>query len=248
MKIYAIGDVHGCLESLTNMFSAIDRVVQPEDKIVFVGDYIDRGPDSAGVVQLLIDRSKADPSRYVFLKGNHEDMFLGALASAKQHNTDPKNYRYDADIELFMSNGGLQTIRSYQRMVGDDSNVSNYQINGIIPETHMQFYNNLKLMAQFGRYVFVHAGIDPTLSLQDQHENVLIWSRQTVGYKGKYKGGCFVVHGHTPKDKILITENTADIDTGAVFGGVLTCMVIDVNDNSNEHFEYIQTTGYNRHG
>lgn len=210
MKLFCVADIHGCDKALIALMVKIEAVRKGEPaKIVFLGDYIDRGPDSAAVVQHLIDLrdSKAHPEvEYVFLTGNHEDLLLGALSG-------DNNY-----IATFYGNGGESTMNSYSD--------KEYTLNDHVKN----FFLKLEDCHQHGDYVLVHAGIDPEYDLEHQNKEVLIWARDFNRYDGYYKNNYFVVHGHTPVEKYTLYENQLNIDTACVFGGTLTCAWFD-DDN-----------------
>lgn len=204
MKLFVIGDIHGCLNELIKLLALVDTKIQKDDQIVFVGDYIDRGPDSKGVIDLLIRRAKDHPNKHIFLRGNHEDMML----NEKHH---------------WAFNGGSQTLKSY----GSGFNDPNFWSS--VPMDHREFLINTKLYYQIGRTVVVHAGLDPTIPLRLQTEDFMLWDRRFFKYEGKYFENEFVVIGHTPKEVMQQTANQLAIDTGCVFGGKLTCAVIEPN-------------------
>ncbi|MGE5848552.1 MAG: metallophosphoesterase family protein [Candidatus Methylomirabilota bacterium] len=143
---YVIGDIHGCLRPLQRLLGKI--APQPGDEVVFIGDYIDRGPQSREVVEHLLGL----PFRCVFLMGNHEKMLL--------------DYLDGKDEGLFLANGGLETIQSYGGHVAN------------IPPTHLRFFRDLKTMYETPHYLFVHAGIRPLISREKQIEEDLVWIRQ----------------------------------------------------------------------
>jgi serine/threonine protein phosphatase 1 len=143
---YVIGDIHGCLRPLQRLLEKI--APQPGDEVIFIGDYIDRGPQSREVVEYLLDL----PYRCVFLLGNHEKMLL--------------DYLDGADEGLYLANGGLETIQSYG---GHAAN---------IPPTHLRFFRNLRPMYETTDYLFVHAGIRPLVSMEKQNVGDLVWIRQ----------------------------------------------------------------------
>ena len=194
-SVYAFGDVHGCLDELKELHALVeqDRDGAPST-YVFLGDYIDRGPDSAGVVQFLIDASSGeDDTRpaYVFIRGNHEQMMRDA------------EYGEDRDaVYIWMSNGGVETQKSYFDGRYD----------------HSDFYKRLRWYHSIGDVAFVHAGIDPEKSLEDQSNNTLIWSREFNRYNGTFKDNRYVVHGHSPVPDVYRLNNQINIDTGCVFG------------------------------
>lgn len=144
--IYVIGDIHGCLRPLQRLLGRIEP--QPGDEVIFIGDYIDRGPQSREVVEYLLGL----PYRCVFLLGNHEKMLLDFLAGDDQG--------------LFLANGGLATLQSYG---GDASK---------IPPAHIRFFRSLRPMYQASGYLFVHAGIRPMVPLEKQKVDDLVWIRQ----------------------------------------------------------------------
>ena len=152
---YAIGDIHGCLEPLDQLLEKI--APRPEDELVFVGDYIDRGPQSREVV----DRLLALPHRCVFLMGNHERMLLDFLAGEEE--------------DIYLENGGRATLASYG---GDPDH---------IPAAHLAFFHSLRPMYETPDYLFVHAGIRPMVPVAEQGAHDLIWIRhEFFKFIGKY--------------------------------------------------------------
>jgi serine/threonine protein phosphatase 1 len=143
---YVIGDIHGCLPPLQRLLEKV--APRSADEVVFIGDYIDRGPHSREVVELLLGL----PHRCVFLLGNHEKMLLDYLAGG--------------DSDLYLLNGGLSTLESYG---GDPAN---------IPQTHLSFFRSLRPMYETPDYLFVHAGIRPLVPLEQQVVQDLVWIRQ----------------------------------------------------------------------
>jgi serine/threonine protein phosphatase 1 len=218
MILYAIGDIHGMKNHLITLLSEIDKDIhthkQPS-KIIFVGDYVDRGPDSAGVIDLLINRNRNSPEHieHIFLMGNHEDMLLN-------------------DKINWMFNGGKQTVESY----GLEPYIDDF----VIPNEHEEFFEILRYYYQYDRYLFVHAGIFPYMKVEDANPFSLMWERKMNGYNGDYDYGYHVTHGHTPSKNIGIAKNTINIDTACVFGGCLTAVKYDTN-NIPVKPEFIQT-------
>lgn len=205
MKLYVIGDIHGCYDEMMKILGLIeDHAEDSPHKIVFIGDYIDRGPNSSGVLDELVKRSK-DP-KYVFIRGNHDLMPF-------------------EDRMTWAMNGGGETLSSYRNGTFEDD---------YFPEDHIKFLKSTRLYYQHwipseNRYIVcVHAGINPDLPMEDQNDFTMVWTRNMVGYKGDYHDNYFVVHGHTPlKGEVLRTNNTLNIDTACVFGYNLTCAVFD---------------------
>jgi serine/threonine protein phosphatase 1 len=193
-RLLAVGDVHGCLDHLERLMARVEPT--EDDRLVFLGDYIDRGPDGKGVLDYLIDFGRRFPNS-VFLKGNHEAMFLDFLAGRNQM--------------LFLYNGGGTTLKSYQETAGVR-----------IPKAHLDFLEALRPSFATEEFIFVHAGLRPGRSLEKQDERDLIWIRDEF-IESDYDWGRTVVFGHTPLQKPYFGENKIGVDTGAVFGRVLSC-------------------------
>ncbi|UCH20529.1 MAG: serine/threonine protein phosphatase [Deltaproteobacteria bacterium] len=199
-KIYAIGDIHGRYDKLIALMDKIDADFE-SDTIVFLGDYIDRGPNSFEVVDYLVKLKKQYPD-IVFLKGNHEDML--------------ENYLSGVDRMTYLINGGQQTLDSYL------SRSRNPQ-EPLIPNEHLAFYSSLLLYYETEHYIFVHAGLKKNVSLENQKLEDLLWIRGQF-IQTKHDFGKLVVFGHTPLPEPLLQPNKIGIDTGAVYGNKLTCV------------------------
>jgi serine/threonine protein phosphatase 1 len=216
-RIYAVGDVHGCLDRLEAMHRAIaaDLRAHPhgDPLVIHLGDYIDRGPDSAGVVARLVAPDPVPGVRIVNLMGNHEDLLLGALAGRR------------GEAEIWMSNGGHAALASW----GVPPRTAPKRWEALIPPAHLAFIRTLALMHRAGGYVFVHAGVRPGVALARQVRQDLLWIREpflssTVAHEA------VVVHGHTPEDSApVVRANRIGLDTGAVLGGPLTCGVFEAD-------------------
>lgn len=215
MKLYIIGDIHGCFNELEQLLARTDSMIGPDDKYVFLGDYVDRGPDSFNVVDLLVYRSETHPNTHIFLRGNHEDMMM------------------DND-ESWLYNGGRETMISFNM---DPTIHPEKQL----LKQHKEFFNNLKLYHLDGNILCVHAGIDPSLEIQDQTERTMLWTRQFVKYDGAYKNNMKVIFGHTPTETINYRNNQIGIDTGCVFGGKLTCVVMDTNTGAFDSYYQVDS-------
>jgi serine/threonine protein phosphatase 1 len=200
-RLLAIGDIHGCLEQL----KALMKQVMPtsSDKIVFLGDYVDRGPASAGVIDYLIEFGAAFPAT-VFLRGNHEQMFA--------------EYLEGHDPTAFLMNGGLRTLSSY---------VDSGQ--WPIPSSHHSFLETLINYYETEDYIFVHAGLRPDIPLLDQDNNDLIWIRREF-ISSTYDWGKSVVYGHTPLKEPFLAKSRLGLDTGCVYGRQLTCCDVQTRD------------------
>jgi serine/threonine protein phosphatase 1 len=199
-KIFAIGDIHGCFDKLENLIEKID-IDFNNDTIVFMGDYIDRGPDSFKVVDFLIKIKKMCPKAF-FLKGNHELMF--------------ENYLSGEDMSSFLQNGGRMTIESYA-MESKEGN------RFYMPPEHTEFFNSLELYYETDEYIFVHAGLREHVPLEKQTADDFLWIRNDF-LKSHVDFGKIVVFGHTPFSDPRVNDNKIGIDTGAVYGNKLTCL------------------------
>lgn len=201
-KTYVIGDIHGCYHSLVKLLEAID---DPDGTFIFLGDYIDRGPDSRKVVDLLIQLKKELPC-VITLVGNHESMFLRFLRGL--------------DVQLFQRSGGLHTLENYGIDPGSDAD-----FHANIPEEHLTFFNSLLLTWEDEKYIYVHAGLQPGLHLSLQTRDWCLWARDEFIYSS-YDFGKRVIFGHTVFREPFVRTEKVGIDTGAVYGGNLTCLVL----------------------
>jgi serine/threonine protein phosphatase 1 len=215
-RIYAIGDVHGLLDRLVTLHwkIAADLAAQPvrDSVLVHMGDYVDRGADSAGVLSLLGGSVAPPVSRRVDLKGNHEAMMLKALAEGGRA------------ASLWLDNGGEQTLESYK--LADPMQIRPEQWRRAVPAAHVTWMSNLELTHREGTYLFVHAGIRPGVPLKAQNREDLLWIREPF-LSDPSPRDYVVVHGHTPRPEPDVTPNRIGIDTGAVMGGDLTCIVLE---------------------
>lgn len=204
-RTYAIGDIHGCLDKLIRLMALCyaDAGERPA-KFIFVGDYIDRGPDSQGVVEYLNALQKDRPDDVICLMGNHEDMLLAAI--------DAPDWE-----ENWLRNGGLQTLQSY-----GVATVAN------IPHDHIDWMRNLPKFHDDGLRFFVHAGIHPSRPLDRQDEHDFLWIREPF-FASTKDFGRLIVHGHTPlkTGRPDIHPNRLNLDTAAVYGGPLTAAVFE---------------------
>lgn len=227
MRIYAIGDIHGQLGKLkaAHDLIAADRAALGDRsaEVVHVGDLVDRGPDSRGVVDFLIDGlARGEP--WIMLKGNHDRMFEGFLG-------DPDHYDPGLRIGLHWIEprlGGDETLRSYGvEGVGERSLFDLHDAARLaVPAAHRDFIRSLRLMHRSADAVFVHAGIRPGQPLEAQSEDDLLWIRREF-LDDPRDHGALIVHGHTPVDEVTHYGNRLNIDTGAGYGRALSCVVIE---------------------
>ena len=221
-RAYAIGDIHGCIEPLRRLHRLIHAhaAAHPATRnvIVYLGDYVDRGPDSRGVIDVL---SEAAPPGFerVYLKGNHEESLLQFLADA-QHGPQWFTYGGDATLRSY----GVEAPRSPLDSAGLERAQREFAQN--LPPEHRNFFRRLGLMHVENDYVFVHAGLRPGVSLDAQDPDDLLWIREEF-LRSDVEFGKIVVHGHSISETPTVRHNRIGIDTGAFAGGPLTCLVLE---------------------
>jgi serine/threonine protein phosphatase 1 len=210
MATYVIGDIHGCLAELRYLLEQLP--LENGDGLVFLGDYIDRGPDSMGVVSYLLEVPRQANVEAVFLKGNHEDMFLDYLGLPGNHG------------DVFLSNGGVATLLSY--------GIATPSLGGIevaerLPQAHLDFYLNLETFYVVKPYLCVHAGIQPLKKLEEQTAAEMYWIRSEF-IRNPHKLPLTVLFGHTPqKEALFDLPYKIGLDTGLVYGNKLSCFAIE---------------------
>lgn len=212
LRLYAVADIHGCSDKLDAIHALIAAdaaaAAEPARVIVYLGDYVDRGPDSRGAIARVLAPPIA--ATVVALCGNHEAMMLAAL----------ENPADEAAVALWLANGGAATLRSYGLTGGEEPAVWR----DALPPDHLAFLRRLALRHRAGGYLFVHAGIRPGVALEAQAEHDLLWIRDPF-LASAADHGAVVVHGHTPERAPVIRRNRIGLDTGAVYGGPLTAAV-----------------------
>lgn len=199
-KTFIIGDVHGCITLLERLIHRIGW--DPENHhLVFLGDYIDRGENPRAVVDFIIQLAERSGA-VDCLMGNHESLFI--------------HYLNTGDPRLFLANGGARTVDSY--------GIEGYKPAApLLPGEHLDFYRSLKLYVELESHIVVHAGLRPGVPLERQSPEDLLWIRDDF-IRSKYDFGKTVVFGHTPFRKPLVMKNKIGLDTGAVYGNMLTCL------------------------
>ena len=223
-RAYAIGDIHGRLDLLQDLLRQIDRdnAARPPARtyIIFLGDLVDRGPDSRGVIELLM-RPPPAFARPVFIKGNHEEFFLRVLEGEEDTVVDWLTY------------GGYQCCESYGISQGWTLNATAREIQErlqrTVPASHRLFLEKMADSFQFGDYLFVHAGIRPGVPLQAQSSKDLRWIREGF-LDDPTDHGVVVVHGHTIVGSPEQHANRIALDTGAYRSGVLTALGLEGRD------------------
>jgi len=202
-RLYVFGDIHGQAGMLDGI---LDRIApdRKADKLIFLGDYIDRGPEAKQVVDRLLALQRAGYNT-VFLKGNHEAMLLDSYLTGRQP-------------EFFLRNGGEATLKSYGLEIFPPKEAR-------LPAAHQVFFEELKKYHTEPGYIFVHAGLRPGVPLEDQVETDLFWIRDEF-FGQDHDWGATVIFGHTPFHEPFQRGEMIGIDTGTAYGGHLTCLVL----------------------
>jgi serine/threonine protein phosphatase 1 len=230
MQSYAIGDIHGHLDLLIEEHRKIaaDRTHHgiPDAPIVHVGDLVDRGPDSQGVIEYL-RAGIAAGENWVVLKGNHDRMFTGFLADMKHQD---EGLRADLSY-LHYKIGGATTLASYGVKNAADRKVATVHAEAVaaVPKAHRDFLEGCPTSFGRGEVLFVHAGVRPGVPLNEQTETDLLWIRGPF-LIDPLSHGPMIVHGHTAIDRPRNYGNRVNIDSGAAYGGPLSTVVIKGRD------------------
>ena len=211
-RTFVIGDIHGCHQALMELLTLINADPD-QDRLVFLGDYVDRGPDTRGVIDELL-ALRQQFRKMVALKGNHEEVLLGFLAGR--------------DKEFFLAIGGRETLLSY-----GCSEPFEYSCTLNIPGDHQQFLYNLLPYWEDEDHIYVHAGLRPAVHLTQQSSDWLYWAAGGRFAAQSYDFGKRVIFGHSVFQTPLIDPEKIGIDTGCVYGGSLSCLVLP-------EFEFIQ--------
>jgi serine/threonine protein phosphatase 1 len=225
MHLYAIGDIHGHLDLLQAAHDLIagDMARNGPGQVIHIGDLVDRGPDSRGVIEFLMEGLAAGQD-WVVLKGNHDRLFTRFLNDPDDH--DPRLW---SDLSwLHPRLGGATTLASYDVANAADRPVAKVHADAAqaVPAAHIDFINRLPLLHQSGEGLFVHAGIRPGVALENQDETDLIWIREPF-LSATDHFGPVVVHGHTTVEVATHYGNRLNLDSGAAYGGPLSAVVIE---------------------
>jgi serine/threonine protein phosphatase 1 len=206
VRTLAIGDIHGCYNALTSLLEVVGPV--PKDQFIFLGDYVDRGENSREVIELLL--SDRIQGRKSFLRGNHEVMMLNSKM-------DP------IDAHNWQGCGGFETLLSYGAKTATAWATA-------IPAAHWDFLERTKSWFETEKNIFVHGGAASDCDMAEQRDFVLFWSR--FEHIKPHRSGKKIICGHTPQPGGEIADNgfATCIDTGAVFGGWLSCLDVDTGD------------------
>jgi len=221
-RLYVVGDIHGRYDLLSKIIDLIESNAKKhknkEKKVIFLGDYVDRGLDSKKVVERLTQGFDHN-IKPIFLRGNHEEKMIDLL---------------DGDISIapsFFRFGGVATCASYGIKISPKMNDKDYvkaakEFIKKVPDHHKTFLDDTIFSISFGDYYFVHAGARPEVSLNEQKPIDQLWIRKDF-MSSSYKFEKMIIHGHTISDKPDVKPNRIGIDTGAYATGQLTCLVLD---------------------
>lgn len=229
VRIAAIGDLHGRIDLLQRVGLLLDRFATDSRRRlieIYLGDYLDRGPNPRAVIDYLIDRSTKTDRQVICLAGNHETMLMDALED-------------DEQFRAWLQLGGETTLRSYGIPFGNkrgDTAIARHALAAALPASHRRFLASLPTQYAHGGFFFTHAGVKPGVPLDRQKTRDLLWIREpflstSVGF------GATVVHGHTPSARPVFRLNRIGIDTGAYQTGLLTCLLVtsDGVDTTDTH-------------
>jgi len=221
LRVYAVGDIHGRADCLKELHEIIIKHGEERNRvkniIVYLGDYLDRGPCVRETLDELINRSLPG-FKAIHLMGNHERMLLDFL-------DDP------AVLKFWLDNGGMATLLSYGVKVSAGTSIEfaedlRNELKSAIPASHVEFLRNLKLFYKTGDYIFVHAGIRPGVPLEEQDENDMLWIREEFSeFEGDH--GSRVIYGHSVQSEPLVKPNRIGVDAGAYATGILTCAALE---------------------
>lgn len=224
-RVYAIGDIHGRLDLFTDMMKAIKKDAkgfEGKTELVLLGDYVDRGPDSAAIIDTIM-AGKLPCDTHICLRGNHEEAMVNFADGSAAANG-------------WLNYGGLETLSSYgvdvdSVMEGSGNPLGRFRkaLKDAVPKRHLQYLSRLPFHHHNGDYMFVHAGVRPKVPIEAQDLSDMLWIREDfLKYKKPFDR--FIVHGHTITSEPDIQTNRIGIDTGAYRTGILTCLVLEGTD------------------
>ena len=236
MNIFAIGDIHGCLKQLVTLQDKIFNYPQynkEEDLLLYLGDYIDRGPSPKDVIDHIL-QLQTKGVKSVFLMGNHEQFMIDYL------------FNKTNNLSNWIMNGADQTFKSYDIEVAEfikdgfeDNNIDKLRdiFLSKLTKENVYFFKNLKLTYIMGDYLFVHAGINPEKSLSEQNKMDFLWSRSDQFFDKNFEFEKIIVHGHSPEKEVVNFPYRINVDTGSFFSGKLSCVCVN-DKNKKREFIY----------
>mgnify|MGYP001801168189 CR=1 FL=1 len=227
-RAYAVGDIHGCLNETLTLLQQLKTDNDYRDEaityMIFLGDIVDRGPDSKKIVELLMDfpYEFAEP---LFIKGNHEEMMVRGLTNEPEL------------LQQWLKFGGFECAESYglrrDQLSGQSPWVVQQMLRSVVPKEHVDFLDGFLDYVQFGDFLFTHAGLRPGVALSQQNPRDMRWIRDAfLEFDGEFE--LMVVHGHTISDEIEIRHNRIGLDTGAYETGRLSAICIE--DHQTKYF------------
>jgi len=212
MRQFVIGDVHGCLEELVALVEGLP--LERGDTLVFLGDYVDRGPNSRGVVDFILHLRGRGEYEIRCLKGNHEDMLLSFVGLGGNHG------------DMFLFNGGFATLTSYEVNATGNPSAGGAQFLSALPASHRDFFASLDPYCFLGEFLCVHAGIQPLRSWEEQVEEEMLWIRQEF-IQNEHPFPNTILFGHTPMQEVFFhLPYKVGLDTGLVYGNRLSCLEV----------------------
>jgi serine/threonine protein phosphatase 1 len=231
MNIFAIGDIHGCLNELTSLHKKIlthDKFDVKNDLIIYLGDYIDRGKNSKEVINQIL-KLKNNKIKTVNLMGNHDEFMIDFLFNNKNNIENWLNFGLDQTLRSY----GIEVVDFIKDGFGDDI-IDNLRKSLLskMNEEHIKFFKELEISFSSEKYLFVHAGIDPKKKLEDQTKKDFLWSRSKDFFDKDFKTQKIIVHGHTPEENIINNSHRINIDTGCYFSGKLSSVCLSDHDES----------------
>ena len=231
MNIFAIGDIHGCLNELTSLHKNIlthKKFDVKNDLIIYLGDYIDRGKNSKEVINQII-KLKDNNIKTICLMGNHDEFMIDFLFNEKNNIKDWVNFGAD---QTFLSYG-VEIVEFIKDGYEDDViERLRKQLLEKMNEGQINFFKNLKISFATEKYLFVHAGIDSEKKLTEQTKKDYLWSRSSKFFNKEFKAEKIIVHGHTPEENIINNLHRINIDTGCYFSGKLSSVCLSDYDDS----------------
>ena len=224
VRVYAVGDVHGCKKEMVRLLEAVERHIAGyggSTHLVFLGDMVDRGPDSSGVLEHVLT-ADLPADRVTFLMGNHEEIMLDCYAGKSEQ------------FSTWLRFGGLETMASYgvsrEEIFSKDFDLT-HAMRSAVPPEHIAFLQSFQDTLSLGDYLFVHAGIRPGTKLEDQSPRDLRWiTREFLTDKTEH--GFTVVHGHTITSKVTTRSNRIGVDTGCYKSGILSALILEGDTTS----------------
>lgn len=212
MNAYVIGDIHGCVDELAALVDGLP--LARGDALVFLGDYVDRGPSSRSVVEFVLSLRAQGKYDIHCLKGNHEDMLLSFVGLGGNYG------------DMFLFNGGASTLKSYGLDYAGDPGSQGARLLEALPLTHRDFFTSLETYCFLGEFLCVHAGIQPLRALEDQVEEEMLWIREEF-IMNPHRLPYTVLFGHTPREEVLFhLPYKVGLDTGLVYGNQLSCLEV----------------------